>query len=159
MIFVLDNFLSEDAYADTKKQFVGKGTTPIMWHDAESIPITFKEYIGKLKSYFGLDGLVGIETWVHDNTKPDGWHYDKDEFLFNALGELKHPNLATVLYLKAGDVQGGNLLLNGMSIKPIENRLVCFSGDMKHCVEEFTGDRTALAVNFWNDTPIEYLNG
>ena len=48
------------------------------------------------------------------------------------------------------DCIGGQLEFNnGISVKPIKNRLVIFSPGLLHGVEEFTGKRVSVNINPW----------
>ena len=58
--------------------------------------------------------------------------------------------MTCVYYLSIKDLKGGNLLTENEVIKPVENRLVCFSPGICHSVEPFTGERVSLIMNPWN---------
>ena len=65
-------------------------------------------------------------------------------------GVEKFPICSCVYYPEINVSLGGDLLFETMRIKPLTNRLVIFSPNMLHTVEDFMGNRLSVAVNPWD---------
>ena len=100
--------------------------------------------------YFDFSKIVGYEFWSQQNTKPNTWHYDKDEKLYSKERKLVFPVCSTIYYLKVADLEGGRLIIEDDVITPKTNRLVIFPPGKYHTVENFKGNRISLLVNPWN---------
>ena len=149
MMLICDNVLYEEerllclSSADKRKT---------NWIDLTINQITEDRVENKLlkmaSKIFDLTNMVGIETWIHNNTKP-GWHYDKDEFLFNQVGRLVFPICSIVYYIQVENLQNGKFITHNEVITPITNRALFFSPGIHHCAEDFTGTRILLAIAPW----------
>ena len=100
--------------------------------------------------YFDFSNIVGYEFWSQQNTKPNRWHYDKDEKLYDKERKLVFPVCSTIYYLAVSDLEGGRLIVEDDVITPKTNRLVIFPPGKYHTVENFKGNRISLLVNPWN---------
>jgi len=100
--------------------------------------------------YFDFSKIVGYEFWSQQNTKPNTWHYDKDEKLYDKERKLVFPVCSTIYYLAVSDLEGGRLIIEDDVITPKTNRLVIFPPGKYHTVENFKGNRISLLVNPWN---------
>ena len=100
--------------------------------------------------YFDFSNIVGYEFWGQQNTKPNTWHYDKDEKLYSKERKLVFPVCSTIYYLAVSDLEGGRLIIEHDVITPKTNRLVIFPPGKYHTVENFKGNRISLLVNPWN---------
>ena len=100
--------------------------------------------------YFDFSNIVGYEFWGQQNTKPNTWHYDKDEKLYSKERKLVFPVCSTIYYLAVSDLEGGKLIIEDDVITPKTNRLVIFPPGKYHTVENFKGNRISLLVNPWN---------
>ena len=100
--------------------------------------------------YFDFSNIVGYEFWGQQNTKPNTWHYDKDEKLYSKERKLVFPVCSTIYYLAVSDLEGGRLIIEDDVITPKTNRLVIFPPGKYHTVENFKGNRISLLVNPWN---------
>ena len=100
--------------------------------------------------YFDFSKIVGYEFWGQQNTKPNTWHYDKDEKLYDKERKLVFPVCSTIYYLAVSDLEGGRLIIEDDVITPKTNRLVIFPPGKYHTVENFKGNRISLLVNPWN---------
>ena len=100
--------------------------------------------------YFDFSNIVGYEFWGQNNTKPNTWHYDKDEKLYSKERKLVFPVCSTIYYLAVSDLEGGRLIIEDDVITPKTNRLVIFPPGKYHTVENFKGKRVSLLVNPWN---------
>ena len=108
------------------------------------------------------------------------YHTDKDETLLERNGECIGPSFGCVYYFDdmIDDVQGGvlkvyenvNTSIEGkyqidelnnnepMVITPKFNRMIFFNpGNCLHCVTPIeSGIRSAMAINFWKQRPLDY---
>ena len=100
--------------------------------------------------YFDFSKIGGYEFWSQQNTKPNTWHYDKDEKLYDKERKLVFPVCSTIYYLAVSDLEGGRLIIEDDVITPKTNRLVIFPPGKYHTVENFKGNRISLLVNPWN---------
>jgi hypothetical protein len=86
-------------------------------------------------------------------------HFDKDEVLYQATGEVVTPLFSTVYYLDADGVVGGELELQGRTISPRSNRAVVFSGHLQHRVRPILdGVRRSFVFNGWAHRPMAPMN-
>jgi hypothetical protein len=104
------------------------------------------DFVGQ---YFDLTDMVGCECWAHFNTKP-GWHTDKDETLYSETNEIKTPLCSIVYYASVKDLIGGRFIAENIEITPQKNSLLTFERGLEHNVENFTGERIAIAINPWS---------
>lgn len=124
------------------------------WLDATLDNVSFDEFplrkiIDIARNHFDLSAMVGCECWAHFNTRPP-WHIDQDELLFNETGVVKNPICSIVYYAKIRQMQGGKFLTDKEKIQPVENGLLLFEPGLRHAVEDFRGERIAIAINPWN---------
>ena len=54
-----------------------------------------------------------------------------------------------VYYLTVENLEGGELVINNVTITPKENSMIIFSSGLEHEVKDFTGTRVSIAVNPW----------
>ena len=109
------------------------------------------KFIEIAENFYDMSSCVGYEFWTHNDTRPpEGWHYDKDEFLFDATGTYDYPLCSIVYYPFIKNLEGGQLHLECDIITPKENRLVIFPPKTFHYVEPFTGKRVSLLINPWS---------
>jgi hypothetical protein len=54
------------------------------------------------------------------------------------------------------DLIGGKFITEDITVTPKTNRLIIFSPNTHHTVEEYTGNRLAIAINPWNIKPRLY---
>ena len=125
------------------------------WRSDNIAEIYINCIIDVASKYYDTSKIVGYETWMHNNTRPegdegDGWHYDRDELSYHVRKLFRFPILSAIFYLKVENLIGGRLLVEEEKITPKENRLVIFGPGRKHAVEEFSGDRVSITVNPWN---------
>jgi hypothetical protein len=124
------------------------------WIDATLNDITFdqfplKKIINIAHNHYDLTSMVGCETWAHFGTRPP-WHIDLDELYFNKTGFTKTPLCSIIYYARIRQLKGGKFLTETESIQPIENSLLLFEPRLRHAVEDFQGERVAIAINPWN---------
>jgi hypothetical protein len=104
--------------------------------------------------YFDVSAAIGYE--MHKNVIGPKYHYDKDEMLFETTGVLSLPLCSIVYYPKVENMQGGDLVFNDLILLPIPNRLVIFSPDRMHGVNDHTGTRISVGINPWAEKPLAY---
>ena len=112
------------------------------------------ELIDISKRYFDLSQSIGYE--MHKNIKGPNYHYDKDENLYHTTGILSFPLCSIVYYPVIEDMQGGELVFDTFMLKPIPNRLVLFSSNLKHGVNPYIGNRISIGINPWKEKPMKY---
>jgi hypothetical protein len=154
MLHVLDGALTEAERIAVRDYFAGFGrSAKLAWADG-----TFKDIVAYgsplskilllTNNFVGLSTMVGCEYWSNLNEK-SGWHKDTDETILYRDGVEKFPICSCVYYPEINVSLGGDLLFETMRIKPLTNRLVIFSPNMLHTVEDFMGNRLSVAVNPW----------
>ena len=113
----------------------------------------FHPLIDICSKYFDLSTCFGYELWDHKDTRPDGWHVDKDEILYKE-GINKYPLCSIIYYLDINIYHKGKLLINTGKkqerITPKTNRLVLLGPRIPHCVEKFWGTREVIIINPWD---------
>jgi hypothetical protein len=155
MLHVLDNALTEDERVAVRDYFLGfKDSTKPDWADgAFDKIVVYGSPLSKLLSIAGrfvnLTPMVGCEYWSH-LSKKSGWHKDTDETKLYRDGLESFPLCSCVYYPHTKDLVGGSLLFDSFTVRPLTNRLVIFSPDLLHCVEDFSGERISVAVNPWH---------
>lgn len=148
MLVIVDDVLNQEQKLEMQSycQF----STPFNWKDftLETTHQLSHTAVGKIlltvSNFFDLSEMVGFEYWVNHNTDK-GWHYDTDE----SDNEGRYPICSIVYYPQVNIVSGGNFVTETESVKPKENRLLCFSPGIYHCVESFEGQRISIAINPW----------
>lgn len=161
MLIVVDNFLPVNKNNEIVDFFTNHNASNAQWFEG-----TLSDYVNstsfisdclkEASKYYNLSGMIGCEMWCHNNTRPD-WHYDKDEKLWQDNQEIKTPLCSIVYYGNINKLIGGKFITEDITIIPKTNRLVIFSPNIYHSVEEYSGDRMAIAVNPWNYKPKNYL--
>lgn len=110
------------------------------------------------KDFFHMPHIEGCE--MHLNHKTPLCHYDKDEGLFAATGDLSFP-LCSIVWYPLVDMDGGELIFPtaGVTVKPKTNMLVIFDGKLLHDGKPFTGTRKSVGINPWITKPMTYNAG
>ena len=149
---IVDDFLTEDQILDIRSNsFLSENlevdsTGTYSWDEIK----IFHPIINFASKYFDLSDCVLYEIWQQDNTRPEGWHQDKDEVLWKE-GILKCPLCTSVYYMDVNIVSGGNLFLEDDSvIEPKTNRLVLFEPEVEHFVQPYSGIRHSIIINPWD---------
>ena len=150
-IFIFDKFLGDESHLT--EVFSKNKSLRLRWHNKGEVHkySKFCNYILDFVSrYFNLESTVGYEFWGHFNTKPQSWHYDKDEKVFEKDKKLNYPLCSIIYYLDISDLEGGSLLIEDDKIAPRKDRLIIFPPGKYHKVEQFKGTRKSLLINPWN---------
>ena len=137
MIIIIDDVISDfDVFRKNTLQIMGNENLYLEWcsfdyeHDFRDFCLQMIDIASK---YYDLSSSIGYEFWTHNNSRPsEDWHYDKDEFLFNATGIYEYPLCSMVYYPVVEDLKGGQLHLECDIITPKENRLVIFPPKTYH---------------------------
>lgn len=106
------------------------------------------------RKYFDLSDAIGYE--MHKNLKGPKYHCDKDELLYSTQKILSFPLCGIVYYPKIENMQGGDLAFDNVVLLPITNRLVIFSPNLSHGVNNFLGTRISIGINPWKEKPLAY---
>ena len=108
-----------------------------------------KQILDLASSKFDLSGMVGVECWSHFNTGP-GWHIDQDDALYHSKAIVNTPICSIVYYASILNLQGGEFTTEKETIVPVTNSILAFPPGINHKVEEFSGERIAIAINPWH---------
>ena len=155
MVVILDDVISNiDVVKKNVSYIIKDKNLNIDWYSFERKHL-FQDFCLKFieiaSKYYDLTSSVGYEFWGHNNTRPpEGWHYDKDEFLFEKDGTYDYPLCSMVYYPIIENLDGGQLHLECDIITPKENRLIIFPPKTNHYVEPFKGNRVSLLINPWS---------
>tara|TARA_B100000085_G_C18300785_1_gene414199 strand:+ start:80 stop:664 length:585 start_codon:yes stop_codon:yes gene_type:complete len=95
--------------------------------------------------YFDNSKCIGYEFWVRKNSRPDSWHFDIDEKA-RKLGKTSYPTCTVIFYPDVSFLNGGRIHIEDTIITPKTNRVIIFSPNVEHFVEEFTGKRSGILV-------------
>lgn len=161
MLVVLDDVL-DDAHRDAVVKFFSQNDEArnMKWEaggvdklDGNNSPMAL--LLKEASKYFDLSSMVGSEYWAHYGTRPD-WHVDKDEKLHEETGEIRCP-ICSIVYYADINVVGGNFVTDTSMVKPVTNRMLVFSPNVRHCVAPYTGTRLSVAVNPWACKPLAYI--
>lgn len=150
---IVDDIFDENIIQDTLKKLGNNNFSVEQWcslHLNHNYEILCRSLLSECKKYYNLSDCIGYEFWTQNNTRPSGWHYDKDERFHNTTGDYKFPICSIILYLKVNNLTGGLLHLEDIIITPKSNRMVIFPPGVFHYVEEFTGERISFLINPWN---------
>ena len=151
-LHIVDDFLTEDQMLEIRSNtflFENSEVETTGSYSWDEIKI-FHPIINYLSEHFDLSNAVTYEIWQQENTRPLGWHHDKDEKLWER-GELLFPILTSIFYLDVNVVSGGNLFLEDDTvIEPVTNRLVAFGPGVEHYVEPYSGSRHSIIINPWD---------
>ena len=152
LISVFDDVLDEKIIQNTLNKIDDKKINST-WADIDSID-PYHEICYSLleiaKTRYDLSECVGYEYWNQLNTAP-AWHIDKDDMLFNKVGETSFPICSIIFYLKVKNLRYGNFIVDGgITIAPKTNRMVLLSPGIPHAVEKFNGTRISFLVNPWS---------
>jgi hypothetical protein len=160
MLIAIDNFLPINKNKEVVDFFTSHDASKEQWFEG-----ALKDYLDgssfisdclkTVSKYYDLSTMIGCEMWCHHNTRPD-WHYDKDEQLWRETNEIKVPLCSIVYYGLVDNLIGGKFMTETISVTPKTNRLIIFSPNTHHTVEEYTGNRLAIALNPWNNKPKAY---
>ena len=151
-LHIVDDFLTEDQMLEIRSNtflFENSEVETTGSYSWDEIKI-FHPIINYLSEHFDLSNAVTYEVWQQENTRPLGWHHDKDEKLWER-GELLFPILTSIFYLDVNVTSGGNLFLeDDIVIEPKTNRLVLFGPDVEHFVQAYSGIRHSIIINPWD---------
>jgi len=163
---IIDSFIEYETFLQVKKSSLenldGENLVDYVWYDLEEehsfYDLCFR-LINCASQYYDLSFCSGYEFWSQNNTRPKGWHYDKDEQLKHNTGRINFPICSMVYYIKVQNLKGGKLHLHDDIITPKENRLIIFPPATYHFVEDFKGERTSLLLNPWKNKICEQQIG
>ena len=149
-LIVVDDFLDQKEIFNLKNLKFNYETDKLnLFHHIE----VFHPFINFISCFYNLKNCLGYEIWKQQNTRPKGWHFDKDEKIFQETKEIRFPICTLIYYLKCQNVKGGRLFFKDSgenSISPKQNRIILFSSGIEHYVEPFDGERTSIIINPWN---------
>lgn len=151
MYKIVDNFLTGKELAGISRE---RGFNPF-GYSIHKVPLTgFKAKLFEEASKFvDLSTTIQAEVWYHNpvfSPLPKK-HYDKDEALHRATGELSFPLVSCILYLKIGALVGSDLLIEEDVITPKPNRLVLMKPGVEHEVTPWiSGTRVSVNMNLWD---------
>ena len=158
---IIDSVFSKEALSDFLARAKHYHADGAQWTYIDNSEVYTKHLIDIANAFYDTSKIVGYETWMHSNTRPegdegDGWHYDRDELSYHVRKLFRFPIFSAIFYLKIENLEGGRLLVEENKITPKENRLVIFGPGCKHAVEEFSGNRISITVNPWNRKLAQY---
>lgn len=130
------------------------GDLPYDWISKENYPKSVQKLANLASEHFDLSQSTGIEFWQHFSTKPYGWHYDKDEVLYDNTGHIRLPLCTFVYYIHVNNLKGGEFLTEQLSYKPKSNDLIIFDSSLYHTVNEYRGERRSVNFCPWIIKPI-----
>jgi hypothetical protein len=124
------------------------------WINKENYSNSVQKLFNLANEHFDLSQAAGVEFWQHFATKPCGWHYDKDEVLYENTGHIRLPLCTFVYYVYINNLKGGEFLTEQLSYKPKTNDLVIFDSSLYHTVNDYRGERRSINFNPWIIKPI-----
>jgi hypothetical protein len=121
-------------------------------NNIDDLPIYVKKLLDTAYNYFKFDNVKSYEWWIHqsDNTTPKYWHTDLYCKEFYDNGNIILSECSIVYYPIVSFLNGGELIVNDISITPKMNRAVFMSKGELHKVNAYSGDRVSLAINMFN---------
>lgn len=145
MLVVIDNIFSEqirNRILHISKYQLGDG-----WARKGDF-IECDKILNLVGKYFDISKMVGYEIWRNEGVNTPGKHIDMDDRMFNEKNIVSYPLCSIVYYASVdSNIQGGEFITNDLSVKPIQNRLICFSPGLEHDVNKFQGHRVSIAIN------------
>ena len=151
-LHIVDDFFTQDQILDIyKNSFLSENleedsTGKYSWDEIK----IFQPIIHYAAKFFDMSDCFLYEVWQQKNSRPSGWHHDKDETLFSR-GEVAFPVCTSIFYLDVNVFSGGNLYLEDDTvIEPKTNRLVVFGPGIEHYVEPYSGTRHSIIINPWD---------
>jgi hypothetical protein len=140
--------------------FSSKACIPSFWKEKESLinehPVS--KLLRTSAKYFDFSQFGGAEIWTHNLSAP-GFHYDKDESIYQKHGVNVFP-LCTIVYYQEISSQGENLnnfkfslSTQDTSIIPKENRCVIMAPGLIHGSGGISGIRKLIAISPWIEKP------
>lgn len=150
VLYVIDDVLDAKEIKSTHGFFENLIGNNYAWIDKdEDVKFPLLKILSIVEGFFDLSTLQGCECWAHINTRTQ-MHIDIDDELWHRTGDIKYPICSIVYYPYIKNLQGGEFITKTFSVKPKQNRMIVFSPGISHGVEEFTGERTACAINPWS---------
>jgi hypothetical protein len=149
---VIKNFLPERQLKEITKANTFLTSS---WFDFPAPYEYQRSILEEASSFVDLSSAIGVEEWFHNPyfQKLPTEHYDKDEKLFAATGEIVHPLCSCILYIKVDNLVGADLHLieEGISITPTSNTLILMKPGVYHKVTDYiSGIRSSLYLNPWD---------
>lgn len=149
---LIKNFLPEKQLKDITKtnSFLSSS-----WFDFPPPYEYQRSILEEASSFVDLSTAIGVEEWFHNpyfHNLP-GEHYDKDEKLFAATGEVVFPLCSCILYIKVKNLVGADLHLieEDISITPTSNTLILMKPGVYHKVTDYvSGIRSSVYLNPWD---------
>ena len=161
-LIVIDEVLSfEERILLYTSFFSSKNCIPSFWKEKDDLLNYYP--INKLLQisarHFDFNQFSGAEIWTHNLSAP-GFHYDKDESLYQKYGVNVFP-LCTIVYYQEISSQGENLnnfkyslSTQDTSVIPKENRCVIMPPGLLHGSGGIGGIRKLIAISPWIEKPI-----
>jgi len=167
-IHVVDDFLANqelvailDALHHELRPSVTRGAEVWSLRDEDQtavVPPAMVPFVQHVTRWADPDRSAGsLECWSNEIAAGEQlrMHQDKDEMLYRLCGRVFTPLYSAVYYPNTEGVVGGELELQGMTISPRSNRVVIFSGHLRHRVRLVTdGTRRSIVINGWATAPL-----
>jgi len=160
-LVVVDEILNfEERVLLYKSFFSTKECIPSFWVTKEDIINNYpiNKILQVAARHFDFSEFSGSEVWTHNLSAP-GFHYDKDEDLYQKYGVNVFP-LCTIVYYHEISSQGSNLnnfkhalSTQDTSIVPKENRCVIMAPGLIHGSGGVGGIRKLIAISPWIEKP------
>lgn len=149
MIAIINDALSEHEREEVKLKYFNQGRSiPYVRIPLSEMNQSEAKLLAIAGKFIDLSTTEELEAWTHIDTKPD-WHYDKNEELYQATGEFVFPLGSIVYYPVIEDLVDGEFIADGISVQPVQNRMLVFKPGLKHSVRPYTGTRFSFILNPW----------
>jgi len=125
---------------EAEKQSLRNGTAGFIPMDCQEKP--YKKLIHRMNA--AIIGILGHDKWGYtglwSNRLPRGGFHV----------EHTHPKgwMSGICYLDVPDTESGNLVFEGLTIKPQTGDVVVFPSTLKHSVSVYQGEKPRLVVAF-----------
>lgn len=123
------------------------------WVDnPNNLPVYIKKLLDTADKYFKFNNIKSYEWWIHEseNTTPQYWHKDLYCKEFYHHNNIIFSECSIVYYPIVSFLNGGELIVNDISIKPKMNRAIFISKGELHKVNNYSGDRISLGLNLYS---------
>lgn len=156
-LHIEDNFLNDFEFRQIHDELFPSNSQPkYPRHNWTNNPNDLPRYVKKLLdtayNYFKFSEIQSYEWWIHQSidTTPQYWHKDYYCEKFYKDNKAIESQCSIVYYPIVSFLNGGELIVNDICIKPKMNRAVFITKGQVHKVNAYSGDRVSLGLNLYS---------
>jgi len=155
MITITDDFLTKEHYNRLNNAVLEYGKVHFVGYDSTP-KNALHELVSKIHEIIDYK-VIGSTAWYNIRPINPQWHDDISSYCtqngVNYEPKNNKPPFTFLYYMRQSDTGGRLEFENGDMITAPVNRMIRFSANLRHKVEEYTGNRVSIGMIPWPELP------